>query len=191
MLLYGKSKIVSHWSKAKLKPNIIWSLLGIDNMVLARMATVTIYCKIPSNIFLSGTNRQIAMKLVMKYCPLGPIIICSNDDPGWTLTYFTWRSNLVNYAIVREEWKLSIFHKLLQPLISKLVRELMKLHEYQVKVTPWPLTKFAQIIISKLVFRWNYWTSWDQISYENSSEQFIYMSLVSWPRWLPWHTYRY
>ena len=42
------------------------------------------------------------MKLVMKYCPLGPIIICSNDDPGMTLIYFTSKSNLVHYAGVRE-----------------------------------------------------------------------------------------
>ena len=30
---------------------------------------------------------------------LGPIIVCSNDDPRWTLTYFTARSNLVSYAL--------------------------------------------------------------------------------------------
>ena len=31
--------------------------------------------------------------------------VCSNDDPGLTLTYFTARSNLVTYAFVREKSK--------------------------------------------------------------------------------------
>ena len=31
--------------------------------------------------------------------------ICSNDDPGLTLTYFTARSNLVPYAFVWEKGK--------------------------------------------------------------------------------------
>ena len=31
---------------------------------------------------------------------LGPIIVCSNDDPRLTLTYFTARSNLVSYAFI-------------------------------------------------------------------------------------------
>ena len=32
---------------------------------------------------------------VLEYCQ-----VCSNDDPGLTLTYFTARSNLVPYAFV-------------------------------------------------------------------------------------------
>ena len=35
------------------------------------------------------------MKLGMKHQGLQPIIVCSNDDPGVTLTVFTARSNLV------------------------------------------------------------------------------------------------
>ena len=31
---------------------------------------------------------------------LGPIIVCSNDGPRLTLTYFTARSNLVSYAFI-------------------------------------------------------------------------------------------
>ena len=31
--------------------------------------------------------------------------VCSNDDPGLTLTYFTVRSNLVPYAFVWEKGK--------------------------------------------------------------------------------------
>ena len=32
-------------------------------------------------------------------------LVCSNNDPGLTLTYFTARSNLVPYAFVREKGK--------------------------------------------------------------------------------------
>ena len=35
--------------------------------------------------------------------------VCSNDDPGLTLTYFTARSNLVLYAFVWEKGKTKIF----------------------------------------------------------------------------------
>ena len=31
--------------------------------------------------------------------------VCSNDDPGLTLTYFTARSNLLRYAFVWEKGK--------------------------------------------------------------------------------------
>ena len=37
---------------------------------------------------------------VLEYCQ-----VCSNDDPGLTLTYFTARSNLVPYAFVWEKVK--------------------------------------------------------------------------------------
>ena len=32
-------------------------------------------------------------------------LLCLNDDPGLTLTYFTARSNLVPYAFVSEKGK--------------------------------------------------------------------------------------
>ena len=47
---------------------------------------------------------------------LQPIIVCSNDDPGVTLTYFTARSNLVTKAFLWEKVKQWIFQKLLQPV---------------------------------------------------------------------------
>ena len=33
-------------------------------------------------------------------CSIGPIIVCSHDDPRLTLTYFMARSNLVSYAFI-------------------------------------------------------------------------------------------
>ena len=50
--------------------------------------------KIPSKIF-SRTGGPISMKLGIKHLGLQPIIVCSNYDPGVTLTYFMARSNLV------------------------------------------------------------------------------------------------
>ena len=61
---------------------------------MTKMAATPIYGKNPSKIF-SGTGRRIYTKLGMKYQGLKPIIVCSNDDPRVTLTYFMERSNLV------------------------------------------------------------------------------------------------
>ena len=62
---------------------------------MTKMAAMPIYGKNPSKIFFSGTGRRISTKLGMWYRGLQSIIVCSNDDPGVTLTYFTARSNLV------------------------------------------------------------------------------------------------
>ena len=48
----------------------------------------------PSKIFY-GTGGPISTKLGMYHWGRQPIIICSNDDPGVTLTYFTARSNFI------------------------------------------------------------------------------------------------
>ena len=53
---------------------------------MAKMPTMTIYGKNTSKIFFSRTREPIVMKLGMKHWPLGPIIVCSEDDPGFSLT---------------------------------------------------------------------------------------------------------
>ena len=60
---------------------------------MTKMASTSIYGKNPSKIF-SRTGGPIFTKLGMKHRGLQPIIVCLNDDPGVTLTYFTARSNL-------------------------------------------------------------------------------------------------
>ena len=62
---------------------------------MTKMATTPINGKHPSKIFFSRTGGQIFTKLGMLHRGLQPIIVCLNDDPGVTLTYFTTRSNLV------------------------------------------------------------------------------------------------
>ena len=72
---------------------------------MTMMAAMTIYGKNPSKIFFSETIGPIALKLGMYHWGLRPIIICSNDGPGLTLTYFMPMSNLVTYAFVWEKVK--------------------------------------------------------------------------------------
>ena len=45
------------------------------------------------------------MKLGLLHRGLQPIIVCSNDDPRVTLTYFTAMSNLVTNAFLWEKVK--------------------------------------------------------------------------------------
>ena len=47
----------------------------------------------------------MTLKLGMQHWVLEYYQICSNDDTGLTLTYFTTRSNLVPYAFVWEKGK--------------------------------------------------------------------------------------
>ena len=42
------------------------------------------------------------MKLFIKHQIPKPFIICANNDPGLTLTYFTARSNTANSAFIWE-----------------------------------------------------------------------------------------
>ena len=41
----------------------------------------------------------------MQHLGLLPIIVCANDDPGVTLSYFTARSNLIILAFLLENGK--------------------------------------------------------------------------------------
>ena len=80
------------------------------------MAAMSVYGKSLSKIF-SGTGRPISMKLGMQHPGLQPVIVCSNGDPGVTLTYFTAKSNFVNKVFLWEKkGKQWIFQKLLQPV---------------------------------------------------------------------------
>ena len=68
------------------------------------MARMPIYGKNPSKIF-SRTGRLISTKLGMSHRGLQSVIVCSNDDPRVTFTYFTARSNLVTYVFLWEKVK--------------------------------------------------------------------------------------
>ena len=71
----------------------------------------------------------------MQHQGLLPIIVCSNDDPGMTLTYFTARSNLVTYAFLWEKVKTVDFSETIAASDQKCRRsrhliEYMKTCEY-------------------------------------------------------------
>ena len=66
---------------------------------------------------ISGTKRLMILKLVMQHWVLEYYQVCSNDDPGLNLTYFTARSNLVPYALYGKNVKQWIFQKLLSSMI--------------------------------------------------------------------------
>ena len=66
---------------------------------MTKMAAMPIYGK---KIFFSGTKRPITLKFGMRHWLLEYYQICSNDDPGLTLTYFTARSNLAPFMFVWE-----------------------------------------------------------------------------------------
>ena len=68
---------------------------------MTKMAAMPIYGK-KLKIFFSGTKRPMALNLGMHHRVLENYQVCSNDDPGLTLTYFTARSNLVPYAFIWE-----------------------------------------------------------------------------------------
>ena len=66
---------------------------------------------------------------------LQPIIVCSNDDPGVTLTYFTARSNLVMWAFLWEKVKTVEFSETfavsdLKVGRSRHLNEFMKVSKY-------------------------------------------------------------
>ena len=71
---------------------------------MTKVAAMPIYGKNLKNIF-SGTKRPMNLNLGMHHRVLEYYQVCSNDDPGLTLTYFMARSNLIPYAFVWEKGK--------------------------------------------------------------------------------------
>ena len=72
---------------------------------MTKMAAMPIYGKNLKNLLLHRSKRPMTLKLGMLRQVLEYYQICSNDDPGLTLTYFMVRSNLVPYAFVWEKVK--------------------------------------------------------------------------------------
>ena len=65
---------------------------------VTKMAAMPIYGKNPLKIFFSRTRRPMTLGLGMKHRGCGAYQVCSNNDPGLTLTYLTSRSNLLPNA---------------------------------------------------------------------------------------------
>ena len=78
----------------------------------------------------------MTLKVCMQHRMLENYQVCSNDDPGLTLTYFTVRSNLVPYAFVWEKVKTMDFSETVVVYDIKVGRcsqlnEYTKLYAYQ------------------------------------------------------------
>ena len=78
----------------------------------------------------------MTLKLGMQHRVLEYYQVCSNDDPGLTMTYFTARSNLVPCAFVSEKGKTMDFSETIVVYDIKVGRynqlnEYMKLYENQ------------------------------------------------------------
>ena len=56
---------------------------------MTKLAAMPIYGKNLKKTFFSGTKRPMSLKLGMQHRVLEYYQVCSNDDPGLTLTYFT------------------------------------------------------------------------------------------------------
>ena len=70
---------------------ILWQDAGHMTM----MAATLIYDKKTFKTLLLQNRQADYHETCTQHQGLQPIIVCSNDDPGVTLTYFTARSNLV------------------------------------------------------------------------------------------------
>ena len=68
---------------------------------ITNMAAMSIYNNNLKKKF-SGTKQPMTLKVGMQHRVFKYYQVCSNDDLGLILTYFTARSNLVPYAFV---WK--------------------------------------------------------------------------------------
>ena len=111
------------------KPNFMWSLHGRREWKWVQMVYVTWpgwrpcqYMIKTFKIFI-GTKRPMTLKLGTWHWLLDYYQICSNDDPGLILTYFTARSHLVPFVLFfyGKLLKLEISKKLLKTVRWKLM----------------------------------------------------------------------
>ena len=75
--------------------------------------------------------------------------ICSNDDPGMTLTYFTARSNLVPHAFIWEKGKTMDFSETIVVYDLKLATDDRIDKKFLLTSKLYPLYPLAQIPFSQ------------------------------------------
>ena len=67
---------------------------------VTKMAAMPIYDKKTLKMLFSETSRPMTFELGVQHQGLRPYKVCSSDDPGLTLTYFTARSTLLRNAFI-------------------------------------------------------------------------------------------
>ena len=76
-----------------------------DHGHMINMAAIPIYGKGLKKTFSSGIERPMTLNIGgIQHRVLEYYQVCSNDNPGLTLTYFKARSNLVPYAFGGARW---------------------------------------------------------------------------------------
>ena len=88
-------------------------------------------------IFFCGTKKLMTLKLGVPHRVLEYYQVCSNDDPGLTLTYFTARSNLVPYAFVWEQGKTMDFSETFAVFDLKLATDDGSDKKFLLSTKPW------------------------------------------------------
>ena len=78
---------------------------------MTKIAAMPVYGKNLKKTFFSGTKRPMTLNFGMHHRVLEYYQVCSNDDPGLTLTYFMASLNLVPYAYVWQKGKKSGFFR--------------------------------------------------------------------------------
>ena len=107
---------------------------GPDHMT--KVSDMPIHGKNMKKFFFSGANMPMTLKVCMQHQVLEYYRICSNDDAGLAVTYFTARSNLVHYAFLWEKFKTMDFSETIVVYdvivgICSQLNEYMNLWEYQ------------------------------------------------------------
>ena len=89
----------------------------------------------------SSTKRPMTFNLGMQHRVLEYYQVCSNDDPGLTLTYFTARSKLVPYAFEWEKGKTMDFSETIVVYDLKLATDDRSDKKFLLtsKLVPWGL----------------------------------------------------
>ena len=142
----------------------------------------------------SRTKRPMALKVGMQHRVLEYYHICSNNHPGFTLTYFMARSNLVPYAFVWEKDKIMDFSETIVVYDIKVGRfsqlnEHMNLYEYQrsssfIDFRP----RSLRFNIFKLLLLRNRYADWSQPPWDVGNENLFKCSRSHYHAHVWWKT---
>ena len=132
-------------------------------------------------ISFSGTKWPMTLKVWMQHQVLKYYQVCSIDDSGLTLTYFTTRYNLVPYAFVWDKVKTMNFSETIvvydiEVGICSQVNECMKFYEYQRSVS---LIDLGPNLSDSIVLNW---TSFPKSPLSRLKPNFIW-SLLGMGEW--------
>ena len=96
--------------------------MKIYSNVSGHMTNMAAYMVKTLKIVFSGTERPMTFNVGMQHRVLKYCQVCSNDDPGLTVTYFTVRSNLGPYAFVWKKGKTMDFSEIILVYDTKVGR---------------------------------------------------------------------